>query len=399
MATVEQASAKDSLTLSETLLAMDIADSIRHDDRMREFELTDVDRRNAAIERLRKAYEAQGDVIPDHVLERAITQMNEARFVHKGMAAGPRRLLWTAFVRRGRYGRTMAASVAAIAVAYGAWTFGYDQFVTKPRLEAERRLAVQIEEVIPRNLASTVEYAEGFAKRLGDEAALDRIASQRKAVEAFLAAREAVEAERGIQVIRAVGLELKHREDGVRLVAEVDTLTADPISKVSDREARDALVDIASQMRDAAMRGDLKGYQDAADRFKSFSGYILTPYKMQIVDRPGVSAGVELTDNESGTPAWYLIVEAVSPSGVVKSLEITDRNRKPTRTVSVWGIRVTRDTYVKVRNDKKSDGVIDDKIAGVKPAGTLQVNWNVDDVNGQTINYWVERNKQAGRNR
>ncbi len=399
MATEKHTTAAGSLTLPETLLAMGIADSIRHDARMREFELTDVDRRNAAIERLRKAYEAQGDVIPDHVLEDAITQMNEARFLHKAMATGPRRLFWTAFVRRGRYGRTMAASVAAIAVAYGAWMFGYDQFVTKPRLEAERRLAVQIEEIIPRNLVSTVEYAEGFAKRLGDDAAMARIASQRKAVEASLAAREAVEAERGIQVIRAVGLELKHREDGVRLVAEVDTLTAEPISKVSDREARDALADLASQMRDAAMRGDLKAYQDASDRFKSFSGYILTPYKMQIVDRPGISAGVELTDNDTGVPAWYVIVEAVSPSGVVKPLEIKDRNRKPTRTVSVWGIRVTQDTFLKLKADKNSDGILDDNIAGEKPAGTLQVNWRLNAVNGQTINYWVERNKQAGRNR
>jgi hypothetical protein len=399
MAIVRDIPISGSLTLSETLLAMDITDTIRRDDRMREFEMTDGDRRDAAIERLRKAYEAQGDVVPDHVLNRAITQMNEARFVHKAMAAGPRRILWTAFARRGRYGRSLAASVAAIAVAYGSWTLGYDQFVTKPRLEAERRLAVQIEEVIPRNLASTVEYAEGFAKRLGDEAAISRIASQRSSVEAALAAREAVEAERGIQVIRAVGLELKHREDGVRLVAEADTVTAGPISKVSDREARDALVDIASQMRDAAMRGDLNAYGEVLERFKSLSGYILTPYKIQVVDRPRVSAGVELTDKESNAPAWYVIVEAVSPSGVVKALEIKDRNRKPTRTVPVWGIRVTKEAYLKLKMDKKSDGVIDDNIAGVKQAGTLQINWYLDDVKGQTINYWDDPKNQAGRNR
>lgn len=399
MAIVKDVPVKGSLTLSETLLAMDIADTIRHDDRMREFEMTDGDRRNAAIERLRKAYEAQGDVVPDHVLERAITQMNEARFVHKSMAGGPRRLFWTAFVRRGRYGRNAAAAITAIAVGYGAWTLGYDQFVTKPRIEAERRLALQIEEVIPRNLASTVEYAEGFAHRLGDAAALDRIGSQRKAVEASLVARDVQAAEQGILVIRAVGQELKHREDGVRLVAEVDALTTDTISKVSDTEARDALVDLASQMRDAALRGDLKSYESVAERFKSYSGYILTPYKMQIVDRPGISAGVELTDKETGVPAWYLIVEAVSPSGVVKPLEIKDRNRKPTRTVSLWGIRVTKEAFLRLKADKKADGVLDDNIAGEKPAGTLQVNWGVDDVNGQTINYWVDPRQQAGRNR
>jgi hypothetical protein len=152
-------------------------------------------------------------------------------------------------------------------------------------------------------------------------------------------------------------------------------------------------------MRDAALRGDLKSYESVAERFKSYSGYILTPYKMQIVDRPGISAGVELTDKETGVPAWYLIVEAVSPSGVVKPLEIKDRNRKPTRTVSLWGIRVTKEAFLRLKADKKADGVLDDNIAGEKPAGTLQVNWGVDDVNGQTINYWVDPRQQAGRNR
>lgn len=395
MAIVRHLDPPESLSLSETLLAMDIADTIRRDDRMREFEITDGDRRRAAIERLRKAYEAQGDVVSDNVLERAIVKLDEERFVHKTMGRGPRRAFWTAFVRRGRYYRNTAAAVAVWAVAYGGWTFGYDQFVTKPRLEAERRLAIQIEEVIPRNLASTVEYASGFAKRLGDNAAIERIDSQRKSVEASLAARDAEEAERGILTIRAVGQELKHREDGVRLVAEADAITEGPISKATDADARAALVDIASQMRDAALRGDQAAYTKAADRFKSFAGYILTPYKIQIVDRAGTPAGVEITHNESGTKAWYQVVEAVSPSGTIYPLEIKDRQTGKIRTVPAWGIRISYDVFLKGKKDKLSDGVIDDNIAGLKPAGTMKINWNFD-TDGQTLNEWPAP-KNAGR--
>jgi hypothetical protein len=387
MAIVRHLDPPESLSLSETLLAMDIADTIRHGDRMREFEMTDGDRRRAAIERLRKAYEAQGDVVSDSVLERAIVKLDEDRFVHKTMGRGPRRAFWTAFVRRGRYYRNTAAAVAVLATIYGGWTFGYDQFVTQPRLEAERRLAIQIEEVIPRNLASTVEYAAGFARRLGDDAAMDRIDSQRKSVEAALSARDAEEAERGILTIRAVGQELKHREDGVRLVAEVDTITSGPISKATDAPARAALTDIASQMRDAALRGDVDAYSKTADRFKAFAGYILTPYQIQIVDRPGIQAGVEITHNESGALAWYLVVEAVSPSGTVYPLEIKDRRSGKTRTVPVWAIRTTYDNFIRLKKDKKSDGVIDDNIAGSKPAGTMTINWKFE-TDGQTLNEW-----------
>ncbi|MBY3157195.1 hypothetical protein HFO56_33260 [Rhizobium laguerreae] len=396
MAIVRLLDPPKSLSLSETLLAMDIADTIRHDDRMREFEMTDGDRRRAAIERLRKAYEAQGDVVSDGVLERAIVKLDEDRFVHKTMGRGPRRLFWTGFVRRGRYSRNVAIAAAACAVVYGGWTVGYDQLVIKPRLEAERRLAIQME-VIPHNLASTVEYAEGVARRLRDDAAIERIDSQRKGVEAALAARDAEEAERGILTIRAVGQELKHREDGVRLVADADAMTSGPISKATDADARAALVDIASQMRDAALRGDLASYSKAADRFKSFAGYILTPYKIQIVDRHGTPAGVEVTHNESGSKAWYQVVEAVSPSGTVYPLEIRDRQTGKTKPVSVWAIRISYDVFIKGKKDKQSDGVIDDNIVGTKPAGTMKINWNFE-TDGQTLNEWPAP-KQAGRNR
>jgi hypothetical protein len=398
MVVVAHPTPKESLTLSETLLAMDIADTIRHGDRMREFEMTDGDRRKAAIERLRKAYEAQGDVVPDHVLERAIVKLDEDRFVHKTMPRGPRRLFWAAFVRRGTYARNITLATAVVAFAYGGFTFGYDQWITKPRIEAEQQLAMQIDEVIPRNLSSAVVYAEDVAKRLGDQSALDRIGSQNRDVQTALAARDADAAERGIVTIQAMGQELKHREDGVRLVAEVETVTADPISKTTDGEARAALADIASQMRDAALRGDLKGYSKASERFKSFAGYILTPYKIQIVDRPGISSGVEITHNETNSKAWYQVVEAVSPSGTVYPLEIKDRRSGKTKTVSVWAIRVSHDNYIRVGKDKKADGVIDDNIAGVKPAGTMKIDWNLETIDGQTLNEWDDP-KQAGKNR
>ncbi|MCS4090099.1 DUF6384 family protein [Rhizobium sp. BK176] len=397
MANVQELDRPESMSLSDTLLAMDIADTIRRDDRMREFEVTDGDRRRAAIERLRKAYEAQGDVVSDSVLERAIVKLDEDRFVHKTMGRGPRLAFWTAFVRRGRYYRNTAAAALVVGVAYGGWTFGYDQLVVKPRLEAERRLAIQIEQVIPRNLASTVEYAAGFARRLGDDAAMDRIDSQRKSVEAALAARDAEEAERGILTIRAVGQELKHREDGVRLVAEADDLTEGAISKTTDADARATLVDLASQMRDAALRGDQNAYTKAADRFKSFAGYILTPYKLVIVDRTGTPAGVRLKDNETGAMTWYQIVEAVSPSGTVYPLEIKDRETGKTKTVTVWGIRISEAVYLKGKADKQSDGVLDNNIAGSKPAGTMKINWNFE-TDGQTINEWPAPG-QVGRRR
>lgn len=398
--------AEDGLSLSETILAMDVVDTIRHDDRMREFELADEDRQKAAIERLRNAYAAQGDVVTDDVLKRALSKLNEDRFIHKAMALGPKRLFWKAFVRRGHIARNTAIALAATVVVCAGWSWGYDQFITQPRLaterrleaerklevertlEAERKLVMQIDEVIPRDLAAAVEYAEGFAKRLGDEAVIGRIAKQRSDVEVALLAKDVAAAESGIDALREVGKELKRREDAGHLVADAEALTAGPIASISNAKARAALNDIASHLREIALQGDEVGFRRTAARFKSFFGYILNDYTIQIVDRPGIQTGFARQNDQSGTKTWYLVVEAISPSGTAYPLEIKDGLVGKTKATSIWAIHVPIGTFEAIRDEKKKNGVIKNRIAGIKPAGTLEVVWKINAFDGETLNTW-----------
>jgi len=374
-------------SLTETLLVMDIVDTIRHDDRVRQAELSDGDYRNALKERVRNGYRMQGHDVSDADIERALERLNEERLVHKPMPQGPRRLIWTAYVRRSRYGRNTAAAAAAVMLAWAGWSYGYDRFVVQPRLAAEREMTIQITEVIPREIASAAALADGYATRMGDRAASDRIAKERADAEARLAARDAEGARRGIAAIAAIGEELKHREDAARLVAETETVTEGPIAEATEPKARAVLADIAAQMRDYAVKGDTEGYATAFERFKSFAGYIRTPHKIQIVNRPGIQSGVERTHDQSGSKSWYVVVEAVSPSGAVHPLEIKDSKYGNTRTTPVWAIGVSRETFLAVGRDKL-DGVIDNDIAGTKPAGSLGIVWNLDAIDGDTLNQW-----------
>lgn len=397
-------------SLSDTILAMDIADTIRHDDRLREFEFADGDRRNAMKERLRQAYAAQGDTVSDDILDRAIEKMNEARYVHNEGVSGSARLFWTAYVRRTAYARRAALSVLVAGAIVGGGVFGYDQFVTKPRIEAERQLALQLGEVIPRDLTAAVTYARGFARRLEDQAALGRIDERKSAVETALLTKDVAAAREGVRLIHAVGDELKHREDAeakalaaaerdreeikrkaevsARLLPQLEAVTSGPLSEVKDAKAKAALSDIVAQMRDAANDGNEPGYQRAYERFKSFAGYIRSPYKIQIVNRNGVQTGFARTNDRSGAKTWYLVVEAVSPTGVAYPLEIKDRITGSMRTTATWAIRVSENVIRAVKRDKEEDGVLDRNIAGSKAAGTLDIVWTMDAFDGQTLNTW-----------
>ena len=55
--------------LDETMLAMDVVDTIRHADRLVERELSGEDRQQRLRERLREIYKSQGIEVADHVLD------------------------------------------------------------------------------------------------------------------------------------------------------------------------------------------------------------------------------------------------------------------------------------------------------------------------------------------
>ena len=57
--------------LDDVMIAMDIVDVLRHDERLVERELNDDKRRAKLIERLHNLYKGQGIEVPDEILEEA----------------------------------------------------------------------------------------------------------------------------------------------------------------------------------------------------------------------------------------------------------------------------------------------------------------------------------------
>src|SRR3954462_3581516 len=91
--------------LDETMLAMDVVDTLRHADRLVERELEGDARRAALKQRLREVYAGQGIAGPDAILDQGVAALEQHRFTYTPTAPSLGRSLATLWATRARWGR------------------------------------------------------------------------------------------------------------------------------------------------------------------------------------------------------------------------------------------------------------------------------------------------------
>jgi hypothetical protein len=134
--------------LTETMLAMDVVDTIRHAERLVERELEGSDRQARLRERLREIYTSQGIVVSDHVLEQGIAALEEKRFAYTPKGEGWKRSLATAWATRGRWGKFALAGLGVLVLAWGVHFFT----VAMPRAREAAAITRELETELPRAL-------------------------------------------------------------------------------------------------------------------------------------------------------------------------------------------------------------------------------------------------------
>ncbi|MBR0643968.1 DUF6384 family protein [Plastoroseomonas hellenica] len=134
--------------LNETMLAMDVVDTIRHADRLVERELAGDQRQARLRERLREIYRSQGIDVPDRVLDQGIAALEEKRFAYMRSGEGWRRRLATLWVTRARWRRPVLAALGVAILFWGAWHVT----VTMPRQREAAAVTRELTEELPRAL-------------------------------------------------------------------------------------------------------------------------------------------------------------------------------------------------------------------------------------------------------
>ncbi len=137
-----------------------------------------------------------------------------------------------------------------------------------------------------------------------------------------------------------------------------------------------------------AQEGNRAGAEDAVERLTALRDQLRQVYSLRVVNRQGADSGF-WTFPEINTDAtnYYIVVEALDPSGTALSLPILNEENGETETVSMWGVRVPESVYAAVVADKRDDGIIQANEVGRKSDGFLDVEYLMP-VLGGAVTRW-----------
>jgi hypothetical protein len=160
--------------LDDTMLAMDVVDTLRHADALVERELSEADRAAALKQRLRDIYASQGIEVPDRILDQGVARIAEDRFTYRQTPPGVARSLATAWVTRARWGRPAGLALGALLLLGGGWYLGLHLPAQRAAL-AERQ---ELSDGLPRALAAEQQRIAAVTRNADIIARADRLLAE-----------------------------------------------------------------------------------------------------------------------------------------------------------------------------------------------------------------------------
>ena len=145
--------------LDDLMLAMDVVDTLRHDERIALRELDSDHRDQAMIERLRQIYKSQGIEVSERILSEGVESLKENRFVYSPPTLGVSRTLATIYVTRAKWGKVVLIVLALLLAAFLAWRF----LIVVPRERAAEELRIELSQTLPESYTELEQRVAGLA--------------------------------------------------------------------------------------------------------------------------------------------------------------------------------------------------------------------------------------------
>ncbi len=153
-------------------------------------------------------------------------------------------------------------------------------------------------------------------------------------------------------------------------------------------EATEQADRLVAEGQEALRRGDSSGVTQVLARLAALRADLEREYELRIVSRPGERSGIIRTPGlNPDAKNYYVVVEPVAPDGEVLTLPITSEEESKTASVRAWAVRVEKDLYDRVAADKKDDGIIQNRLLGVKHRGYLSPEYKMP-TSGAAITEW-----------
>ncbi len=188
--------------LDDVMLAMDVVDTLRHQESLALKELDGDARRAELVRRLKEIYAGQGIAVPDDIVESGVRALEEKRFVYEPTPPSFARTMALLWVERRRWGLAVGAGALALVIGVGAWSY----FVVGGARRAAEAARVEITETLPAALARAKQTALDEARSADAKARVGEIAAR---AEAAAARRDAAETRAGIAELDALTTTLR----------------------------------------------------------------------------------------------------------------------------------------------------------------------------------------------
>jgi hypothetical protein len=147
---------------------------------------------------------------------------------------------------------------------------------------------------------------------------------------------------------------------------------------------------LASDGRAAIARKDAAGARTAIAGLETLRAKLVQTYQLRIISDPDKSSGVWRYNTASPDGRnYYLIVEAIGSDGRALTMPVTSEEDNRTYNVAAWGVRVPEATFNAVRDDKRDNGIIENRVVGEKGRGELEPRYRMN-VLGGAITSWDE---------
>ncbi|MBI4774162.1 MAG: hypothetical protein HY788_08285 [Deltaproteobacteria bacterium] len=137
--------------LNEVMLAMDVVDTLRHQQSVVDRELGAEDHDRALIEKIRTIYAGQGLTVSDEVIADGVRALREERFAYRPPQRSFQLTLARLYVNRGRWAKRGALVIAAMLAIY--LVYHYAVVAPQNRSLQQQQRALQELEAMPAKLA------------------------------------------------------------------------------------------------------------------------------------------------------------------------------------------------------------------------------------------------------
>lgn len=174
--------------LDDVMLAMDVVDTLRHNENLVARELSVEDREKQLIERLRTIYQQQGIEVTDAILKQGVAALEESRFVYTPPKPSLGVSLARLYVGRKRWLPATFALFLMLVIVLG----GYFLVWAPYRAAQQEQVRIELAEKLPAQMEALYQtiFEETKVTQAADDAGLIRDRGKRAAAEGDRAGAE-----------------------------------------------------------------------------------------------------------------------------------------------------------------------------------------------------------------